>query len=465
MSVTSKKYYYYIDLGSGLQEIFPLKNELSLDFEVDKEWEAIAHKTLDGSFILQGSIFDDILAYILDNNEIVFKIYRDGTNLTGTLIFDGKITEFNNFDYNQKVVEFLKPICIETEQLTIQNTLKQLSRSCTFYGLAVNFTERTIKSNEFGANEIVTESAYRIEDVFNNAIRGGNIFELNTIWLDGSNCWFDYEHLDIRTLEACLIGSLRKNSTDIFTGSWQDLTAETILKFFRDAIGAYWYTENGALKFKNIVDFAQNTLDVTTKTQNKLVKKYNYSDCIRKLSLKAHPNNLLSSYTIDWIGREISFDREGFKDESIDISFFQTKYTRDANINTNGWFMAIVDIGESYDVMQVWDGRASGLSQYNVPLSMGDILYNTYQDYTYTDRKNWSWNLTESTIGTPSYLRPYIAYPNVTMVLTNPEVFYDSLLYAETETYQQIARVWKQSTKLSSNLTTFESFEFTKIAL
>lgn len=97
------KYYYYINYGSGFVNINPMNNTLELSLVRGEFNDFIQRKKLSGTFSVIGS--EAIAAenyYIVSGNlDAPFKIYQNGTDITGTLIYEGVTTTEGLYDYDE----------------------------------------------------------------------------------------------------------------------------------------------------------------------------------------------------------------------------------------------------------------------------------------------------------------------------------------------------------------------------
>jgi hypothetical protein len=459
--MVSDKYTYYIDFGSGFTRVIPKENTLSLDYLRNKKYRAVIDKNLSGSFILDSN-FDTVVANFQQNSntDMPFKIYRDGTDLTGTLVYYGNTTEFNDYDYNQKRLVVKDTLCIENQYATQRNVIKQIDYSCKEMGLAAYYTQYDILSVMDFPGERITEFSYRFADVFNNCLNNGALLGGATVIDPSGDVWASSPppFHDITKLRMCPISSLRKDSSNVFGGTFTELKVEDMLNLMLNFYNAHWYITSGTsyFKFKKYYDLKSNTLSVVNNMLHKKRKSFNNGNNYEKEVLKMHPNNYLNNALSDWIGGETIYQRTSGKNIEHDCKIFQTKYTRDENININGWFIAYMASGDN-----VMDG--SGIYVLT-PHFDNSVLCNTqlmlagHSEYLYTNRGNYT--IDGAARSAPTYLNSFIELPKVEAII-NPETFYDSLLY-DSDTYNYFSLVEKQSTNLNTNITTFEHYDFTK---
>jgi hypothetical protein len=459
MSVTNKKYWYYIDLGIGFYEVIPKSHSLILDHVVNLDWEAVVQKNLTGNLILKGQDFDNIISFLETNSEIPLKIYRDGTNLTGILIFSGNITQFNNYDFNSKIIEVKGIICTESSQFSQNELIRLLTNKAGIDFANVFCSQYPIRSNFFGG-QLITQFSYTFKEMLNNAISNGIFLNPETpCLLDDTTAWFNVPLIDLTKLRICSIGNLRKNNTDVYGGAWDELSVEDFLTFLRDFLHAYWYCDGASLKFKSVVDFMQNPIDLSTSiSQNKKRKSFTDNYNIGKETLSLHPNNYITNYK-DWNIKDIMYSRKS-KQNNERKSKFQTLYTRIPDINIVGWFIGYVNTSFNYIERGLSQLEIFGYTD-NAELCNYNLMEKYISNYGYTNMNNVS--IAGFTVNKPTYLKPFIQIPDIDIVFDDPENFRDSIIIEKTHEYQNIARIYQQSTDLSKNITKLKSFEFTKI--
>lgn len=464
-------YKYYINLAgfpAVWTEIFPEDNSLKLSFKRHKTYLACVETVLDGEFLLVGTIFDSIIAHEDGNVDIPLRIYI-GDNITGTLICSVTITDFNDFDYNQKKVNF-KDFYVYNENSEI---LKRIENKIDFYALwYLDVHALGVQMYDIKLTALLTYSgwAFNIADCINNAYADGSWVNQTTV-LDESDAWFNTELIPISNLRLCPVVTCGLFvSGDFFGKSISDLSLRNILESFQNMFNAYWYGVNVGgnlrMKFKIPSEFIENTLDVRTFTTYSNRRNYDREYNYLKEKMVFHENNSAlkeddTQPDEDFSGTYISYDKQAINTNEKEI-VFQTKAVTNTNnsLSTSGWFCGYVDPDD--DILRSENGFLSGDSKKNGRLCGANLLDNYHRDFIFTDKNNFT-ICGEASTGKPTHYKPFISLPDVNITLDTFE-FYDSLLWKSENGINTYALVMEQVLDLNKNLTTFKSVLFKEVA-
>lgn len=463
-------YKYYINLAgfpAVWTEIFPEDNSLKLSFKRHKTYHACIETILEGEFLLVGSIFDLVISKFDEdgNVDIPLNIYI-GDNITGTLICEATITDFNDFDYNQKKVTF-KDFYVYNENSEI---IKRLENKMNWYMLwyLSLYSPEIVTMYDIKYSELLTYSnwAFNIADCIDNAFSDG---WLTYGMIDEDDAWFNTELIPLNNLRlAPVVSCGLLNPGDWFGKSLSDLSLKNILESFQNMFNAYWYGTNVGgyirMKFKLPSEFIENTLDVTALTTHFNRRNYDREYNYLKEKMVFHENNdaLKEDDTEpdeDFSGTYISYDKEATNVNEKQI-VFQTKAVTNTNdsLSTSGWFCGYVDPAD--DILRVENGFLSGDSKKNGRLCGANLLDNYHRDFIHTDKNNFT-ICGEASTGKPTHYKPFISLPDINITLDTFE-FYDSLLWNTDGGINTYALVTEQVLDLNKNLTTFKSVLFKK---
>lgn len=465
------KYRYYIDFGSGFVEVIPKENKLMLTFERNNDWIAVIDKKLEGSFLIDKQYFDTIETNFQASGDadIEFKIYRDGTNLTGTIIFYGVINEFVDYDYNTKQVNVKEINCIETKYFIQSEIIRRIENVCNSYGLAAGVLGGTYTQNYIYSNEnpgYAARNAYRFCDIWNNCGNDGQVVDAGNyavIPVDG-DVWCNSARIDLTKLKMCLIGDLSTDGTNFFGGQFKEISLKDMMELMAILFRAYWYVTSDLfeLRFKLPEDLFGTYLDISANFVHKDRLAVDYGMNFKKEILKLHPNQRLDTTYTDWVYSELGYDRSSTKNKEWSLPWLQTMYKRYLDFNTEGWFLGYVNTSTNYFEQEI--GIVSNTLQDNGKLCGANLMFNWWDDFTFSNRGNYSMFGTSFT-NPSTYFQQFIKLDKHDCILSNPEVFRDNLLYKVKDGFNYFSLVKKQSTDLLTNKTTFEHYDFTRQAI
>ena len=460
----TEKFTYWIDFGTGFQQVTILDNQLELIFKVHDEWQGVIINELTGSFVLQGANFDSIVS-ILNNTgnvDIPINIYETVGNSIGNLIYNGAFNTFNDFDYNIKKVKINQFKCQSQEQRFIQDLLAKLE-TCEI--VEDSYTALGYHSlNSIAFASAATPFGRHFIDFAQIVLSGGGVNPVNAV-LDGigGDHWMGAAGIDLDKLMICKISHLVSSFGGIYEANYSDFTFHPVntkefLEFMQIAFQAYWTIDGLLLKFKTVDDFSSNTLNVTAYNSKMDRKVYNYALNFSKEVLKLHNNNNSGTLMRDFEDNGIDYNRISNSESKIyEATKFMTKYDRTMGINLAGWFICYVD-QTTFDIDHSV-GFVSGVNRDNAKLSQANLLDTYYRQFLYTKRQDF--DVCQITApDAPIFFRPFVELPDFPIILDSVATFYDSLLWKVDGVNQIIARVKEQKTNLKTGLTVFKSHEF-----
>jgi len=433
-----EKFTYYLYLDSQWKKKELIDNNLELKFVVEGENKGFGRKILDGSFMLSKDDFDELINAF--GSSVEFRIYENGDILTGTLVYEGYINQFNDYDYNSKLLK-IKDF-----------TTKDLYSD--FFDIMNRENERFVNQGTaqdiYSASaELITSQSYDFDDILNSFFIG-EVFDFIA-----ASAWYDTANIDFTKLRMANFAQLTNFNGNV---SLKKITLKRILEIIRIMFRGYWYLDSDDIKFKRPQDLVTNPLDLSSLLIHKKQKFFNYGSRFAIETLKFNKNNpaSVSGYEPELCNIDYAWtaDQSKIHDlEDISTYFNPVEFSYD----TNGWYMAMV---ESDDYLEMFDLIGTSTSKENGRLMPANLIGYFYREMIYTNRANYTYfGIQETT--TPTYFNDFIDLPEVQTILDNV-VFYDGLVYEKDESNNEmIGRTIEQSTNLRTNITTFKCVEFT----
>lgn len=456
--MTSEKYQYYIDFGTGFQKVELYDNKLKYRHAIEEDHEGYAIKELEGSFILDGNEFTQIKNILNStvNKYIPLRIYRDGTNLTGVLIYNGYFNNYNNFNYNEKHVTIKQFF----EGSLIDRFLAILDKEWTIDLIGLSTFEipvLPIFTNISYGGKIITSISYNLVDVINILIyknfdgnhQSGYGTDVSNFWYNPANATFDVKKYRIANLRDVL---------GFGTGSSKKLSLKRLFEILAIKHKIYYCIDNGIIRFKTVKDFGVNPVDFTHESAYLKQKVYNWGLNYKKESISFNENNTLLEGDDYKYSNNIEYLNMAKTAKEYPLSEVCTRYTEGSdNYNIDGFFFAYVN--EVSHKMMVEPGARSGVNIDNGKFSPANIINDNYRDYMYCNDINFSHNGVQSSYN-PRRIRNFIELPQINCSLAEPETFIESIIFDIEVGNQTIARVWEQVTDLDTDITTLKIYEF-----
>jgi hypothetical protein len=462
----TEKFTYYINFAqsfdSTYEKVVLHDLELKLTYKIEDWHEGFPIKQLEGNFILKGIYFDYIIR-IVDYGiipNIPLKIYENGTDQTGTLIYFGYFNQFNDFDYNTKTVKIKK-----FYEYSMLNDL-----------LAVYEKEQTIDLDGFGllfihylpiylgvsyGGKKITDSSLKIRDViqnicwkyFDNDLLLSPAIDENDFWFNANNAKFDAKKLRLTNL---------KNILNFGTGTPKKISLKRLFEIIEIMFKSYWYIDNGLIKFKTPSDFCSNPLDLSTYLFNRKQKVYNYGFNYKYEAITFNENNTLpENDNFKFAKCRVDYNNLNSTSKEYQLNEICTRYTEgNESYNTDGFFMAYVDPNDNH--IEYENDFFTQTPSDNAKLYPSNLMNDNFKDYVYSKLANFKVNGAWTTTS-PVHLRPFIEMPEIEIILDSIATFTDSIIYEINADSRMIARVWEQITDLNTNKTIFKSFEFQTI--
>ena len=435
-------YYWYID--SVWVQIYPMNNGMKLSKRIHEDWEGIYTNDLEGSFNLIDADFDIIVDLIPTN--ILFQVYENGTNITGTLIWSGSITQFNDFDYATKTVvcKSFFPLDDYASILSvIDSELETIINLDTEYDINYEF------------DGTITTKAQKIENIITPLL--GLTFDF-----DVSDCWYDSEPIDLGKIRIADMKDITwLDAPSPNTAERKKITLKRILEWVQIMFRGYWYLDGTDLKFKTPADFVTNILNYEAKLIHKKNRKYDLNKEFKTETIKWNANN--QPYVI---GSNDAWDESialisytnGTKKLTYSLEDLCTRFTPSVGeYNFNGWFMAYVDNATDDVEKQIVTNTLINLE--NGHLCSQNIIYYFYRDYIHTNQINYTYDRITETVK-PTHFKPFIELDEFQTILPSIASVYDGIRFELDGTDEIIGRTIEQSTDLNTNITTFKCFEF-----
>lgn len=436
-----EKYTYYLYLNSVWTLIEPLNNDLKLAYKINEQFEGMALKELEGSFVLSEPYFTQINSIYSSNTALEIKIYELDLSLVETEIYYGRINNFNDYNYNEKTVILKDFETIDQSHELIELIGKESEKYIN------QGTSYQINSVDDG---LITNASYKFANIINSLLPGSLVFS-------ATSAWYNTALFDFGKLRLADINDLTNFSGD---GSPKRITLKRLIEIIQTLKFCYVYVDGNNLKFKTVDEFVVNILDISTELEYIKIKRFDSSKKYLTEIINYSVNNGSSgSYPtgFDEDTALIEYSYNTVNNKKYDLKDVQTFFNpTEFNYNTDCWYFAFV---ENTDFLELYELTDSGNDYENGRLMAENIIYHNYRDYLYTNNINYTYNTIQETVK-PTHYRPFIELPDVQQVLPSIATFIDGIKYEVDGTDEMIGRVWEMSTDLDSGITTFKSFEF-----
>jgi hypothetical protein len=429
----TEKYTYYLYISSVWTKKTIYNNQLDLIYKIDEKYNGVALKELEGSFILINDDFDEIIGLI--PNPIQMRIYENGDILTGTLIWEGYINQYNDYDYAKKSVLIKDFTTNDTVHSFILNMDKRIEKYVN------QGTAYDINSDAHG---LITENSYKLENVLNE-------FTLTTPF-DETDAWYDSEPFDFSYLRFAMLDDLNNYNG---TGGPKRITLERIFQILESIFKIYWYFDGSDLKFKTASELVNNTIDLSDSLTHRKIKRYEFSKKYKLERLRFHKNHNYSGAGFpsgyDEEVNCIEYTHSADKNMDHDLTDIMTLYNpTEFEWDVNGWFLAFVDPADDY--LEIYNTAENG------KLKLSNIINDYYRNYLFTNNTNYKYNNTAETVA-PTNFREFIQLEEIETILDSILTFNEGIIY-QSDSIQITGRTVEQRTNLFTNITRFMCYEY-----